>query len=112
MSYMNSSTSSWGYSSPQQQVANKVDHIADKIGFALDMANNQIIGIDGIEAELRALATGQNPPRPEQLTSLAGRLNSLQNQLKDNFTKVKQMTLEIDKTTDVIQTGSVGGWGV
>ena len=52
MSYMNSSTSSWGYSSPQQQVANKVDHIADKIGFALDMANNQIIGIDGIEAEL------------------------------------------------------------
>ena len=76
------------------------------------MCKYQIIGIDGIEAELRALAAGQNPPRPEQLTSLAGRLNSLQNQLKDNFTKVKQMTLEIDKTTDVIQTGNGTGWGI
>ena len=107
MSYMNNN---WGYNSPQQQVANKVDHVADKIAFALDMANNQIIGIDGIETELRALATGQTPPRPEQLTSIAGRLNALQNQLKDNFTKMQQMTKEIDITTDVIQNGS--GWGV
>ena len=107
MSYMNNN---WGYNSPQQQVANKVDHVADKIAFALDMANNQIIGIDGIETELRALATGQTPPRPEQLTSIAGRLNALQNQLKDNFTKIQQMTKEIDITTDVIQNGS--GWGV
>lgn len=109
MSYMNNS--SWGYNSPQQQVANKVDHVADKINFALDMANNQVIGIDGIETELRALASGQTPPRPEQLLSIAGRLNSLQNQLKDNFTKVQQMTKEIDITTDVIQSGQ-GGWGV
>lgn len=107
MSYMNNN---WGYNSPQQQVANKVDHVADKIAFALDIANNQIIGIDGIETELRALATGQTPPRPEQLTSIAGRLNALQNQLKDNFTKIQQMTKEIDITTDVIQNGS--GWGV
>lgn len=109
MSYINNS--SWGYNSPQQQVANKVDHVADKISFALDMADNQILGIDGIEMELRALASGQTPPRPEQLTSIAGRLNALQNQLKDNFSKVKQMTKEIDITTDAIQNGN-GGWGV
>lgn len=108
MSYMNNT--GWGYQSPQQQIANKVDHVADKISFALDMANNQIIGIDGIESELRALATGQTPPRPEQLTALAGRLNTLQNQLKDNFVKIKDMAKEIDVTTDAIQ--NKGGWGV
>ena len=109
MSYMNES--SWGYQTPQQQVANKVDHVADKISFALDMANNQILGIDGIEAELRALASGQNPPRPEQLKSLAGRLNAIQNQLKDNFVKIKEMAKEIDLATDAIQQQK-GGWGV
>lgn len=108
MSYMNDS--GWGYQSPQQHVANKVDHVADKIAFALDMVNNQIIGIDGIEAELRALASGQAPPRPEQLTSIAARLNTMQNQLKDNFTKIKEMTKEIDLTTDAIQNHK--GWGV
>lgn len=108
MSYMNDS--GWGYQSPQQHVANKVDHVADKISFALDMADNQIIGIDGIEKELRALATGQAPPRPEQLTSIAARLDALQNQLKDNFAKIKEMTKEIDMTTDAIQ--SQRGWGV
>ena len=85
MSYMNDG---WGYQSPQQHVANKVDHVADKISFALDMANNQIIGIEGIEKELRALAGGSTPPKPEQLLSIAGRLDALQSQLKDNFVKV------------------------
>ena len=108
MSYMNDS--GWGYQSPQQHVANKVDHVADKISFALDMADNQIIGIDGIEKELRALASGQTPPRPEQLISIAGRLETLQNQLKDNFMKVKEMTKEIDLVTDAIQSNK--GWGV
>lgn len=108
MSYMNDS--GWGYQSPQQHVANKVDHVADKISFALDMADNQIIGIDGIEKELRALASGQTPPRPEQLLSIAGRLDTLQNQLKDNFMKVKEMTKEIDLVTDAIQSNK--GWGV
>lgn len=109
MSYMNDNN--WGYQSPQQHVANKVDHVADKISFALDMADNQIIGIDGIETELRALASGKTPPTPAQLISIAGRLNTLQTQLKDNFAKVKQMTKEIDATTDAIQSGQ-GGWGV
>lgn len=108
MSYMNDN--GWGYQSPQQHVANKVDHVADKISFALDMADNQIIGIDGIEKELRALASGQTPPRPEQLLSIAGRLDTLQNQLKDNFMKVKEMTKEIDLVTDAIQSNK--GWGV
>ena len=112
MSYMNSATNNWGYSSPQQQVASKVDHIADKISFALDMANNQIIGIDGIELELKTLATGQTPPRPEQLVSLSERLNTLQNQLKDSFALIKKMTLEIDKATDIIQTDNKSGWGI
>ncbi len=109
MSYMNESN--WGYQTPQQQVANKVDHVADKISFALDMANNQILGIDGIEAELKSLSVGQTPPRPEQLKSIAGRLNAIQNQLKDNFTKIKEMAKEIDLVTDTIQQQK-GGWGV
>ena len=50
MSYMNSSTSSWGYSSPQQQVANKVDHIADKIGFALDIVAMYVFKLTGGDA--------------------------------------------------------------
>lgn len=106
MSYMNDN--GWGYQSPQQQVANKVDHVADKISFALDMANNQIIGIDGIEKELKALSTGSTPPRPEQLVSIASRLGALQNQLKDNFLKIKEMAKEIDLTTDIIQNKQ--GW--
>lgn len=106
MAYLQGTNNSggWGYNSPHQVSANKIDHIADKMNFALDIISNQILSIDGIENELRALATGTAPPRPEQLIALAARLDSCQNQITDNVSKVKLMTKEIETTTDTIQT--------
>lgn len=107
MSYIDSSSNGWGgYTTPHQASANKIDHIADKMAFAIDMANNQILAIGGIENELRALINGDVPPRKDQLASIATRLNSQQVQLTDSLNKIKQMTREIDLTTDTIQTST------
>ena len=108
MGYMESSlTNGWGgYATPQQASANKIDHIADKMAFAIDMANTQLLAIEGIENEIRNLVSSDIPPRKDQLMSLSTRLNTYQMQLRDSLTKIKQMTKEIDITTDSIQTSA------
>lgn len=106
MSYIDNNNGWGGYTTPHQASANKIDHIADKMAFAIDMANTQILAIEGIENEIRNLTNSDTPPRKDQLMSLATRLNTHQMQLKDSLAKIKQMTKEIDLTTDSIQSST------
>lgn len=100
MSYSNNS---WGYYSPQQSTANKVDHIADKIDFAVSMINNNLIAIDETKNELAIISQGNTPPRPEQLKAICSRLDTYQLQIKDGLLKIKELAKEIDLATDSIQ---------
>lgn len=107
---MNSNMNNWGYSTPQAQTANKVDLIADKVKFVATMANNTLIALDEVQRELLALSNAPTPPRKDQLQAIAGRISTYQKQLKDNFTTIEQLSVDIDKTTDIIQNNG-SGWG-
>lgn len=99
--YMN-----WGNN---KMTMHTIDMIADKVAFAVDMINSALLGFDAIEKELVALASQPNPPQPVMLTALAGRIDTNQQQVVQGLQKIKEMMIEIDRTTDMAQNKS--GWG-
>lgn len=90
--------------------ADKIDHIADKASFAVDMINNALIGFDGIEKELMELSSAAAPPQPETLRAIAHRVDTYQKQVQDGLVKLKHFMQDIDRTTDNIQNQSRTGW--
>ena len=91
--------------------ANKIDMIADKMKFVSSMIQTGLLGFDAIEEELRIMSMQLTPPRPEQLTSLAIRIDSTQRQVYEGLQELKRLTESIDKATDTLQVnGASSGW--
>lgn len=110
MSYINSNSNGWG-NQHTNDVANKVDHIADKIQFAVDMVNNAAISLESAQQELNALANAPYPPQSSQLSQLASRIGTSKRQIDDGLAKIKEMARTIDSETDHIQTNNQSrGW--
>ncbi|MGK5510248.1 hypothetical protein [Brevibacillus formosus] len=108
MSYINNSN---GWSNQHtNHVANKVDHLADKISFAVDMVANAAINLDGAQQELLTLANAPYPPQSTQLITLANRIAANKRQIDDGLAKIKEMARTIDQETNQIQTPPQRGW--
>lgn len=86
-----------------QHTANKIDHIADKAAFAIEMLQNALIGFDALEKELIETSNAPHPPQSQTLRSYAHRIDTNQKQLQDGLNKIKQLMSEIDNTTNQIQ---------
>lgn len=94
-----------GWNNKSYMVANKVDHIVDKISFVSDMLENNLLALDAIEGELQTLSRGTNPPTPQTLATMATRIDSIQAQIRHGLTKMKELSKEVDVATDVLQGG-------
>ena len=51
------------------------------------------------------------PPQPQQLLSLASRIDSNQKQILMGLQKLKELSIEIDRATDRLQNNMNIGWG-
>ncbi|CAH1200532.1 hypothetical protein PAECIP111893_01420 [Paenibacillus plantiphilus] len=100
--------SGWG-NNQAKETALKIDHIADKAKFGIEMLGTGLIGIDAIEKELIELSQAPQPPSQVQVRSLAHRLDSHQKQLQQGLDRIKEMMNEIDRETDAIQRPR-SGW--
>lgn len=101
----------WG-TMPAQMTANRIDMIAEKINFVSDMIQQGLLAFDSIEIELQACAKGNIPPQPQQLLALAGRIDTNQKQIFMGLQKLKELSIEIDRATDRLQSGQTSqGWG-
>lgn len=89
-----------------KHVANNIDHIADKMKFATEMIDNSLLNFDAIEKELISMSNAQNPPQPASLSAMAYRINSSQMQLKNALIKIRELSMDIDKSTDIIQNNN------
>lgn len=94
--------SSWG-SSQTKEAALKVDHIADKAKFGIEMLSTGLVSVDALEKELIELSNAPHPPTQAQIRSIAHRLDAIQKQLQQGLDRVKEMMNDIDKATDAIQ---------
>lgn len=101
--YMSQLNNSWGHHTPQQKTADKIDNIADKAKFALDMQDMIVQAIDMIEKEIMEMAGAPQPPNSSQLRTLAHRLNGQQQQLRQVMSHTKTFMKDIDHATDNIQ---------
>lgn len=97
--YMNSDWSS----SKTKETAMKIDHIADKAKFAIEMLESALAGFDTIEKEIIDVSNATVQPSREQIRAFAYRIDSNQNQLRDGLNRVKSMMQEVDIATDNIQ---------
>ena len=97
-----------GWNNKGYMVANKVDHIVDKISFVSDMMENNLLALDAIEGELQTLSRGNTPPTPQTLATMATRINSIQAQIKHGLAKMKELSREVDLATDALQGNNVG----
>lgn len=107
LNYMNSN---WNYA-PAQMTASKIDMIADKISFVSDVIQQALLSFDTIEDELQNCVRCNTPPPPQQLLSLANRIDSNQKQIFMGLQKLKELSVEIDRTTDKLQNNVTTGWG-
>lgn len=89
--------------SQNKEAALRIDHIADKAKFGIEMLGTGLNGIDAIEKELIELSQAPQPPSQVQVRSLAHRLDSHQKQLQQGLERIKEMMNEIDRATDAIQ---------
>ncbi len=97
-----------GWNNKGMMVANKVDHIVDKISFVSDMLENNLLALDAIEGELQTLSRGNVPPTPQTLATMATRIDSVQAQIRHGLTKMKELSREVDLATDSLQSGTAG----
>lgn len=100
--------SGWG-NQQAKETALKIDHIADKAKFGIEMLGTGLIGIDAIEKELIELSNAPHAPSQVQIRSLAHRLDAHQKQLEQGLQRIKDMMNDIDRATDSIQ-GPRSGW--
>ncbi|MUT65702.1 hypothetical protein [Paenibacillus sp. NEAU-GSW1] len=98
----NSYMSGWG-NNHNRETAHKIDHIADKAKFGIEMLSTGLIGIDAIEKELIEFSHAPEPPTQVQIRSIAHRLDAHQKQLQQALDRIKEMMNEIDRETDNIQ---------
>lgn len=94
--------SGWG-NNQTKETALKIDHIADKAKFGIEMLGTGLMGIDSLEKELIELSNASEPPTQVQIRSIAHRLDSHQKQLQQALERIKDMMNDIDKATDFIQ---------
>lgn len=97
--YMNN----WGSNNQAKETALKIDHIANKAKFGIEMLNTGLIGIDSIEKELIEISGAHEPPTQVQIRSIAHRLDAHQKQLQQALERIKDMMNDIDRETDAIQ---------
>ncbi|CAM3545229.1 MULTISPECIES: hypothetical protein [Saccharibacillus] len=93
----------WGNNNRTKETVSKIDHIADKAQFGIEMLDHSLIGIDAIEKELVELSNASTPPSQAQLRALAHRLDAHQKQFQQGLGRIKEMMTDIDKATDTIQ---------
>lgn len=108
MSYTSNSSpnymsSDWG-NAKTKETALKIDHIADKAKFAIEMLESALRGFDSIEKEIMEASQSTNPPSRETLRAFAYRIDACQNQVQDGLVRLKQMMTDIDEVTDRIQS--------
>ncbi len=94
--------SGWG-NNQAKETALKIDHIADKAKFGIEMLGSGMIGIDALEKELIELSNAPQPPTQTQIRSIAHRLDAHQKQLQQALNRIKEMMNDIDRATDSIQ---------
>lgn len=99
--------SDWG-SSKTKETALKIDHIADKAQFAIEMLESALRGFDTIEKEIVDISNATSMPSREQIRAFAYRIDTNQNQLRDGLTRLKQMMTDVDRATDNIQQVRTG----
>lgn len=96
--------SGWGNNNNQaKETALKIDHIASKAKFGIEMLSTGLIGIDAIEKELIEMSGGSEPPTQVQIRSIAHRLDAHQKQLQQALERINDMLSDIDRETDAIQ---------
>ena len=98
-------------SAPAQMTASKIDMIADKISFVSEVIQQGLLAFDSIEEELQNCVRCNTPPQPQQLLSLASRIDSNQKQILMGLQKLKELSIEIDRATDKLQNNANIGWG-
>ena len=98
-------------SAPAQMTASKIDMIADKISFVSEVIQQGLLAFDSIEDELQNCVRCNTPPQPQQLLSLASRIDSNQKQILMGLQKLKELSIEIDRATDKLQNNANIGWG-
>lgn len=106
MEYM---SGGWGMMA-STMTANQIDMIADKQNFIANMIQNELLGFDGIEQELRAMAQSPTPPQPAQLISLAARIDTYQRQAYNGLQELRKLSQQVDQATDKLQNGGQQGW--
>ncbi|MGO4540842.1 hypothetical protein [Paenibacillus sp. 2TAB19] len=92
----------WG-NQQAKETALRIDHLADKAKFGIEMLGTGLIGIDALEKELIELSNAPQAPTQVQIRSLAHRLDSHQKQLEQGLNRIKDMMNDIDRATDSIQ---------
>lgn len=95
-------SSDWG-SSKTKETALKIDHIADKAEFAIEMLESALRGFDTLEKEIVDLSNASQMPSREQIRAFSYRIDTHQNQLQDGLSRLKQMMKDVDRATDNIQ---------
>lgn len=95
-------TSDWG-SSKTKETALKIDHIADKAEFAIEMLESALRGFDTLEKEIVDMSNSTTMPSREQVRAIAYRIDTHQNQVSDGLNRLKYMMKDVDKATDNIQ---------
>lgn len=94
--------SDWG-TSTRKETALKIDHIADKAQFAIEMLESALRGFDTIEKEIVDISNASAMPSRETIRAFAYRIDTHQRQVQDGLERIKNMMKDIDKATDVIQ---------
>lgn len=107
--YMNA-----GWNGANQMTAFQIDMIAEKINFVSEMIQQGLVAFDAIEQELVNYSRGQVPPQPQQLASMASRIDANQKQIFMGLQKLRELSIEVDKATDKLQGKAINngaGWG-
>lgn len=105
--YMNSG-SGWGNTQQTKHVALQVDFLADKAKFAIEMMEAALAGFDTIEKKIIDVSNSQVMPTPETIRAFAYDIDTNQKQLQAGLARVKEMMVDINRSTDAIQTPGKG----
>lgn len=105
---VNYMTSDWG-GTKSKETALKIDHIADKAQFAIEMLESALRGFDTIEKEIIDISNATQLPSREAIRAFAYRIDTHQNQVSDGLQRLRAMMVDVDRATDGIQ-GVRSGW--
>lgn len=99
----------WGGSTNQtKHVALQVDFLADKAKFAIEMMEAALAGFDTIEKKIIDVSNSNTMPTPEMIRAFAYDIDTNQKQLQAGLARVKEMMIDINRSTDAIQKPGQG----